>query len=533
MRRGVAGDALELAGEVDDPLDARIRLVHLAQWLRDFQRLVELDPELVRHGLGDPVDLAVAVAQDPAHVADGGPGQHRAEGDDLGDVVVAVLAGDVGDDLVPPAVLEVDVDVRHRHPVRVEEPLERQLVEDRVDRGDAQRVGHDRARRAAPARRLDPLLAGEADEVGDDQEVAGVAHGGDDAQLVLQACPQQRRHLPVASLQASLALLAQPALRGLTVGHREVRDAQVAQRHRDVALLGNPARVADRLRLVREEGRHLGRRLEPEVVGFELQPAGRVEVVAGPHAQQDVVGLGLVLVDVVQVVGDDQRQANLRGQAEELLVEPSLLGQAVILELEEEAVLAEDLAVFAGQAPRALPVVDLEGARDFAVQAGGKPDQALAVPGQVLAVDAGLVVVAVDMGVGHEPAQVAVAGPVLGQQDEVEGLGVGLALLVGHRPPGDVGLDADDRLDALGRRRLVERDGAIERAVVGQGQRVEALLCGRIDEVGDAAQPVEEAELRVHMEMRKIVWGDGRHGRSMVAARPRRRRPRGCPLPED
>ena len=133
-----------------------------AQLGRGLDRLVEPDPELVRDRLGDPVDLAVGVAQDAADVADRGPGQHRAEGDDLGDVVLAVLAPDVGDDLLAPAVLEVDVDVGHRHPVGVEEALERQLVEDRVDRGDAERVGHDRARRAPPAGRLDPLLAGEA-----------------------------------------------------------------------------------------------------------------------------------------------------------------------------------------------------------------------------------------------------------------------------------------------------------------------------------------------------------------------------------
>ena len=146
--RGVPGDALELAGEVDHPLHAGIGVDLALQVRRDLERLVELDPELVRDGLRDPVDLAVAVAEDPADVADRRPGEHRAEGDDLGDVVRAVLARDVGDDLVPPLVLEVDVDVRHRHPVRVQEPLERQAVRDRVDRGDVERVG----RRSSPGR---------------------------------------------------------------------------------------------------------------------------------------------------------------------------------------------------------------------------------------------------------------------------------------------------------------------------------------------------------------------------------------------
>ena len=148
----VAGDALELAGEVDELADLWVGLDQLAELGRDLERLVELDPELVRDGLGDPVDLAVAHPEDPADVADRRPGEHRPEGDDLGHVVLAVLPPDVGDDLLAPPVLEVDVDVGHRHPVGVEEPLERQLVEDRVDRGDPQGVGHDRARARSPGR---------------------------------------------------------------------------------------------------------------------------------------------------------------------------------------------------------------------------------------------------------------------------------------------------------------------------------------------------------------------------------------------
>ena len=67
-----------------------------------------------------------------------------------------------------PAVLEVDVDIRHRDPVGVEEPLEGQLIEDRIDRGDPEGVRDDAARRRTAAGRLDALLS-EADEV-DDQE---------------------------------------------------------------------------------------------------------------------------------------------------------------------------------------------------------------------------------------------------------------------------------------------------------------------------------------------------------------------------
>jgi hypothetical protein len=59
--------------------------------------------------------------------------------------------------------------------------------------------------------------------------------------------------------------------------------------------------------------------------------------------------------------------------------------------------------------------------------------------------------------------------------------------------------------------------------MVGQGEAVEALLGGGIDQLRDPTEPVEKAELRVDVEVREVVRGEGRHGTSMVAA-PRRRR---------
>ena len=388
VRRGVPGDALDLAREVDQLLDLGVRVVHLLELRRLDDGLVELDAELVGHGLGDPVDLAVAHAEHPADVADRGPREHRAEGDDLGDVVRAVLAADVVDDLVPPLVLEVHVDVGHRHAVGVEEALERQAVVDRVDRRDAEGVGHDRSGGRAAAGGRDPLLAREAHEVRHDQEVAGVAHRDDHAQLVVEALLELRRDAAVAAHEARLALLAQPGLDRLAVGHREVRDAQLAEGQREVDHLGDAPGVADRLGLVREQGRHLGRGLEVEVAGLEAHPVGRVEVVARAHAQQHVVRLVLGLVHVVEVVGHHQREPHLGREPQELLVEAPLLGDAVVLELEEEAVGAQDVAVVAGDLAREVPVLGLERLGDLAAEARGEADEPLAVAREVLAVDA-------------------------------------------------------------------------------------------------------------------------------------------------
>ena len=224
------------------------------------------------------------------------------------------------------------------------------------------------------------------------------------------------------------------------------------------------------------------------------------------------MGVVLLGVHVVEVVGDDQRQPRLRGEAQQLLVEAALLRDLVVLQLQVEPVLAQDVRVLAGELAGELPVVHLERLGDLAAEARGHPDETLAVLREVLAVDARLVVVAVDVGVRDEAAQVLVAGHVRGQQDQVEGLAVRLALLVAHGPPGDVRLDADDRLDARLRGRLVERDRAVEGAVIRDGEAVEAVPDRRVHEVGDAPQPVEQAELRVGVEMDEVVGGDGHQG---------------------
>ena len=67
---------------------------------------------------------------------------------------------------------------------------------------------------------------------------------------------------------------------------------------------------------------------------------------------------------------------------------------------------------------------------------------------------------------------------------------------------------------------LVEGDRAVERAVIRQGKRIEPEPLRLVHEVADPAEPVEERELRVDVEVREIVRREGRHGRSMVARRP-------------
>jgi hypothetical protein len=103
------------------------------------------------HRLGDAVTDRVRIAEHPGRVLDRGLGLDGAEGDDLRDPVLAPTLRGVADDLTAAALVEVDVDVGHRDPVGIEEPLEDQPVQDRVQTGDPQRVGDQRAGRRATA----------------------------------------------------------------------------------------------------------------------------------------------------------------------------------------------------------------------------------------------------------------------------------------------------------------------------------------------------------------------------------------------
>jgi hypothetical protein len=94
---------------------------------------------------------------------------------------------DIADDFAAPGFAEIDIEVGHRHAVGVEEAFEQQAMFQRIEIGDGQRPGDHRAgARAAPRPDRNALRLRPADEVGHDQEIAGKAHGVDDAKLERQ-----------------------------------------------------------------------------------------------------------------------------------------------------------------------------------------------------------------------------------------------------------------------------------------------------------------------------------------------------------
>ncbi len=287
----------------------------------------------------------------------------------------------------------------------------------------------------------------------------------------------------------------------MTLRRRERRQHRGAELDLDVGPLGDEQRVVARLRVVREQVAHLDRGLEVELVGVELEALRVVAHRAGLHAQERVVGLGVVAVRVVAVVRRQQRRAHVARQLDQLRVDLQLLGEAVVLELDEERVAPEDgleaVDVRAGQ----LVVTLQQRLRNRTAEAAGRADEPLVVLLEQLEVDARLLEEPVEVRVRRHLDQVAVPLRALGQQREVVDVVLVAAGPVVAARRDHVGLGADDRGQVGVARGPVEVEDAVHVAVVGDADRRLAVGGRRGHHLGDAGRTVEHREFRVQVEV--------------------------------
>ena len=279
-----------------------------------------------RHELRELVDLAERHFEHPADVAHDAAGEERAEGDDLRHPVGAVAVAHVGDHLVAPVLAEVDVEVRHRHALRIEEALEQQAEAHRVEIGDGERPGDQRARARAAARPdRDFVGLGPFDEVGDDEEIAGKLHLDDDVELEGQAFVVLLPRVagreavlgetglePGARLAAELLLLVDR----LAAGDGEARQDRLSGQRPIGAAHGDLDAGFRRLRQVGEQLHHLRARLEP-VLGREAAAVGGRNQRALGDAEQRVMRLVVAAGGEIGFVGRDQRQTVPVGEVDQ------------------------------------------------------------------------------------------------------------------------------------------------------------------------------------------------------------------------
>ena len=526
----LAAQAFEPLGHIDHGLNVVVDGVHVPEVGRHLepvgvllgllqagrQRGVAAHDER-RYGLGDPVAHRVRVAQHAGRVAHGGPGLDLGERHDLGHVIAAVLLGCVADHLVAVPRVEVHVDVGHGNTTRVQESLEQQVVLDGVQVGDPEAVGHRTARRAPPAR-ADPDVpaTGVADEVPRDQKVRREAHLANRGEFVGQTLDDlvlQQVTPPLAGpLEGQVLEVGVGPVEPL--GDREVGQLRVAELDLHLTPLGDPQGVVTRRGHVTEQIAHLGGRLQVVLLAGESEAVRVTHQGAGLHTQQRVMGPGVVTMGVVAVVGGQQRGAQVGGQLLKHRVGPVLLGDALVLEFDEQVVLPEDLLEAGSLDPCVVVVVADEGLEHVPAKAAGRGDQTLGVVRKDVPVDPGLVVVALQESPAGHLDQVAVPGVALGQEREVvHELAPTISLTTGVIDPstagralepgvvGHVGLGTQDRFDPPVATGPIEVEDPVHVAVVGDPEGRLTVSRRGVDQVADPSRPVQHGKLGVDMEM--------------------------------
>jgi hypothetical protein len=150
----VAHQALQLLRQREELAHLVLVLLALGEQRLHLARVAERDalPGLHRHELGELVAEAVRQVEHAPAVAQHRARRQGAEGGDLGNAFLAVLGSHIIDDPVAAVLAEIDVEVRHRHALGVEEALEQQVVFQRVEISDAERVRDERPRPRAASR---------------------------------------------------------------------------------------------------------------------------------------------------------------------------------------------------------------------------------------------------------------------------------------------------------------------------------------------------------------------------------------------
>ena len=175
--------------------------------------------------LGHAIHERPREAKRIAHFPHSGAGPIRDEVADHPRVLRAVALVDVLDDLLSPLGAEVDVDVRVRRAALVDEPFEQEVVADRVNARDPERVCHDRIRRATSTLGGNALSLRELHEVPADEEELGKPRSLHDVEFVGQLPDDRRRNRVIAPPDPGLAQLDEIAECRLTGGHGEPREA--------------------------------------------------------------------------------------------------------------------------------------------------------------------------------------------------------------------------------------------------------------------------------------------------------------------
>ena len=153
----------------------------------------------------------------------------------------------------------------------------------------------------------------------------------------------------------------QPVLKTAVDDFRKVGVDRIARRNSEFRkgilnlLELETAAFGDLDTLIEDEGKlaeytvHFFSRLEVELIRVKLHPVWIVDSLSRLDTQQNVMGPAVILLHVVTVVGCDRANSGAFRDLQHIGDDFALFLQAVIVDLQEETVPAENVQIFAGR----------------------------------------------------------------------------------------------------------------------------------------------------------------------------------------
>ena len=205
------------------------------------------------------------------------------------------------------------------------------------------------------------------------------------------------------------------------------------------------------------------------------------------------------------VVRGNQGELVAARKLDDGLVDSSLLFDPMVLQLQIEVARAQNLRELAGSSCCLVEPVLHNIPGDDSLQTGGKPDQAVGVPGKEFQIDSGTVIEALLITQRDQADQIPVTDFILTEQNQmVAAVGAPASSVTSF--PGYVGLAADDGFDSGSNRRVVELNGSEQIPMIGESQSRHLQFGCSADDVFDAVGSIEKAVMAVKMKMDKGSW---------------------------
>ena len=150
--------------------------------------------------------------------------------------------------------------------------------------------------------------------------------------------------------------------------------------------------AAQRFRDFAEDLRHLRGAFEVKLIGLKLHAIRIAHGLAGLDAEQNFLGVSVVVMKVVTIVGGHERDAGLFRKTDQFAIDVFFDRQSLVLNFEEEIAFAENVAQAVSILARLIVLLIHDGFGHRASQACRKGDQALAVFGKQVVVNARFVI---------------------------------------------------------------------------------------------------------------------------------------------